>query len=439
MVRRGTGAVAVLYQFIILLVAVCAGDAVAQVDSLTLQSPTNVYVIPEMAGDRQSFVNYIFWTAVDPVIGTYIHRPDTNGWNPSTSNTPNSALSVPSSGGTYLGTIDRTIGFRALNTGIVGTTPSVKVRFEIIAEEEWNATLDAGSAYTVGSPMPCVFRNTNTGAMMDIGLRVQFSPGQIDSNGVFFVGMEDFEGYHMWRGIETDGSDLTVLGELSKQEEFAGGSVIDSLYFNAIIPALRTTGVYRLPGPVPGLGDAIDIRNIHPNGTLGASELMWFDANAFNGFTYQYLVTTFDRDYNVKSHSQGLIKFDNCAVTQGTPISCQNDLFTLSNEVTPQNTMREIYAVPNPYRTGSTQYTAPNYHNYPDNKIRFVNVPTSCELRIYTPAGDLVRSLHNETGTGVIEWDVRNRGGEEVSSGVYIFRVERNNGDSMYGRLTIIR
>ena len=57
----------------------------------------------------------------------------------------------------------------------------------------------------------------------------------------------------------------------------------------------------------------------------------------------------------------------------------------------------------------------------------------------WTPAGDLVRTLKNAGGTGVLEWDVRNRGGEEVSSGTYIYRVERNNGDSMYGRLTIIR
>jgi hypothetical protein len=409
------------------------------VDSLTLQEPDSVFVVPEMQGDRQRFLNWIFWMDVPDSLGSYIHPPDTtSGWNPKTSNTPHAALSNPTASGEYSGTIDRTISFRALRSGTVGSTANLLVRYEIIAEEVWNGTLDAGAGYNPGDPYPIVFRNEDTQATVDYGLRVHFSPGQIDSNGVFVVGMEDFEGFHIWRGIQADGSDLNVIGELSKQEDFAG-SDIDSLYFNAIIPALRQNGKFDLPFPVPGLGASIDIRHIHPNGRLRPREFAWFDLNAFNGFTYRYVVTTFDRDYSVQSHAQGLFKFDNCPVEQGQPFPCPSEIVSVTTQVTPQDDMREVYAVPNPYRTGSTQFSALNYHNYPDNKIRFVNVPSNCELRIFTPSGDLVRTLNNVSGTGVMEWDVKNRGGEDVSSGVYIFRVKNLSGGDVYGRVVIIR
>jgi hypothetical protein len=321
---------------------------------------------------------------------------------------------------------------------MVGSTANLLVRFEVIAEEVWNSTLDAGAGYTPGAPISIIFRNEDTQQTVDYGLRIHFSPGQIDSNGVFVVGLEDFEGFHIWRGIEADGSDLTIIGEFSKEEDF-DGSDVDSLYFNGIIPSLRQTGRYSFPFPVPGLGSLIDLGPIHPNGKLGPREFTWVDMDAFNGFTYRYVVTTFDRDYSVNSHAQGLFKFDNCEVEQGLPFPCPAEIVSISTKVTPQDNMREVYAVPNPYRSGSTQFSALNYHNYPDNKIRFVNVPSNCELRIFTPAGDLVRTLHNVNGTGVIEWDIKNRGGEDVSSGVYVFRVKNTSGGDVYGRVIVIR
>jgi hypothetical protein len=113
---------------------------------------------------------------------------------------------------------------------------------------------------------------------------------------------------------------------------------------------------------------------------------------------------------------------------------------TLSIEVAPQDELINVYAVPNPYRTGTSVYTTPNYHNFPDNKIRFVNVPAECKLAIYTTAGDLVwETEHHDNEAGVIVWDTKNRGGKEVTSGIYLYKVEDNKGSNMYGRLIIIR
>ena len=421
------------------------GSASAQVDTLILQQPDSVRIFQQLLFNPQRFTNFIFWKDVPRNLGGLIRQPDTMGWHPSTSSIVSDSLAVPTTSGAYAGIdslrtgqIDRTVTFRVLNSGRVGVD-SMKIFYEMVLEEHFNGNLIINKNYTPGQALPALFNDQEfpftTG--VDFGLRISFSSGLIDSNGVFLVGMEDFEGFHMWRGIEPDGSDLTVLGEVSKQEEFAG-NILDTLYFNSIIPALRDNGIFQLSVSVPGLGREINITEIHPNGKLGKDEFFWFDNNAFNGFTYFYTVTTFDRDYNVRASRQGLIKFDNCELVTGTPYECRQYLVTINNEVPPQSDLTKVYTVPNPFRSGTTRFTAQNYHNFPDDAIRFVNVPDFCDVKIYTTAGDLVRRI-THSGTGNIEWDTRNDLGESVSSGIYLWRLVDAKGNDVYGRIIIIR
>jgi hypothetical protein len=424
-----------------LLVTFPAPGFAQRPDSLTLQQPDSVYVIQEMNQNRREFVNWIFWQDVPDSVGTFIHQPDTAGWHVAGSQMPADSISFPSTSGSYTGSIDRTIKFRVRNSGRVGVTPVIRLRYEIAKEEYWTREINIGAGYTPNAPIDLIFISQapqNAGDTLDVGLRLHFPPGLVDSNGVFLFGVEDFEGFHIWRSIAPNGSDMIVLGELSKQEEFLG-SPIDSLYFNAVIPALRTTGHYEFPAPVPGLGSSINLAGIHPYGRLGPNELLWFDYNVFNGFTYYYTVTSFDRDYIVSAQSQGLTKFDNCPVTQGQPYPCQHALVALSTSVTPQNDLSQMYAVPNPYRSGTSQFTTPNYQNFPDNKLRFVNVPVNCKIRIYTVSGDFVFEITNMSGTGTAEWDTTNTAGQQVASGAYIYRCESSTGGAVYGRIIIIR
>jgi hypothetical protein len=409
-------------------------------DSLTLQQPVKIYVVPDMNPNRQWFINYIFWQGAADSMATFIHQPDTTGWRAPDSPTEQDSLSVPITTGVHTGSIDRTVSFRALEGGRVGQAGRIRLRYEIVTQENFSRIIDVGSGYVADEEIPCFFVNELNGDTLDLGMNLQFGPGLVDSNGIFVVGLEDFEGFHAWRALESDGSDMTILAELSKQEE-AVGEPIDSLYFNEIIPSLRKSGFYVFPFPVPGLGNVLDITAIHPNGRLGPNEFAWFDLNAFNGFTYYYSVTSFDRDYNIASHSQGLFKFDNCPVTQGLPYPCASDttLIVVNADVTAQDNLKEVYVVPNPYRTGSSQFTTPNYHNFSDNKVRFVNVPSDCRLRIYTVAGDFIHEITNSGGVGNMEWDTRNASGGLVGSGAYIFRCENKSGEGVFGRLIIIR
>ena len=70
--------------------------------------------------------------------------------------------------------------------------------------------------------------------------------------------------------------------------------------------------------------------------------------------------------------------------------------------------------------------------------IKFVNLPDQAIIRIYTVSGVLVRALEkNNTTSNELTWDVRNRNGQFVASGVYFYHIEALNARRV-GRMTIV-
>ena len=433
---RESGMVCLLLALVALTALASELPAQSSSSGLVLQKPENVTVWRDFDADEGSFTVWIKWSDVADSLAGFIHQPDTTDWQVTT---PPDSLSNPRTRGRYTGEIDRTVDCRATAAGTVGGPGAVTITYEIVKEGQWNGVLDIGDGYTPGTWFPLIFRNQETGQTLDLGIELNFPPGLVDFQGQFDIGCEDFEGYHVWRGIAADGSDLEILGEISKEEAFLGdqpgGSEMDSAYLYLVLPALRDTGMFRFPGSFECLGSTIHL-------DLEDNEMFWYDCGAFNGFTYYYLVTTYDRGYSVASGRQGLFKVDRCQPEEGIslPDSCRRELKPIDISVDPQEEMRRVYAVPNPFRTGGSRLTTENYHNFvPDEKVCFVNVPESCTIKIFTVSGDLVWEHQHNGPTGNIEWDTRNRGGTEVGSGVYVYRVEGANGGDVYGRLIIIR
>lgn len=98
-----------------------------------------------------------------------------------------------------------------------------------------------------------------------------------------------------------------------------------------------------------------------------------------------------------------------------------------------KSAMDLINVVPNPY------YAYSGYEqNQLDNRVKIVNLPAKCTVRIYTPGGALVRTfkrdspLDNSSGSiypelnssTSIDWDLKNSVGVPVSSGMYIIHVD---------------
>ena len=94
---------------------------------------------------------------------------------------------------------------------------------------------------------------------------------------------------------------------------------------------------------------------------------------------------------------------------------------------------------PNPY----SNYSA--WEFFGRKKLQFVNLPDNSTVEIFTAAGDFVRGLRLDAGlrgTGAVntlDWDLRSGAGEEVSAGIYIYRVESPNGRDTIGRFVVIR
>jgi hypothetical protein len=70
--------------------------------------------------------------------------------------------------------------------------------------------------------------------------------------------------------------------------------------------------------------------------------------------------------------------------------------------------------------------------------VAFVNLPADAVVRIYSLSGRLVRVLEHDTDAdGTARWDVRNRAGAPVASGVYFYHIEAGEARRM-GRMTIV-
>lgn len=117
-----------------------------------------------------------------------------------------------------------------------------------------------------------------------------------------------------------------------------------------------------------------------------------------------------------------------------------NDLFTFdtSAPVTgdvslAQSQLDGIRVVPNPY------YARSNYETDQfDRIVRFMNLPASCTIRIFTLAGQLVRTLEkNDPSTSVLNWDLETFNDLPVASGIYLFQVEAPGIGATRGRMVV--
>jgi len=103
-----------------------------------------------------------------------------------------------------------------------------------------------------------------------------------------------------------------------------------------------------------------------------------------------------------------------------------------------------VKVVPNPYLVRN------EWERHPDfRKLKFINLPSHCTIRIYNLAGDLVKTIRHDATKpdvgglpdqfgGDEDWDLLNEGRKRPAPGVYIFHVEPDEGDSQVGKFVLI-
>ncbi|MCH9031543.1 MAG: hypothetical protein IIB00_04715 [candidate division Zixibacteria bacterium] len=120
----------------------------------------------------------------------------------------------------------------------------------------------------------------------------------------------------------------------------------------------------------------------------------------------------------------------------GAPLNGPDDEFYFSpdgiNASLAAQELEDVKVVPNPY-FGRASW---ENRNTP-TKINFTNLPGECELRIFTLAGDFVKSISHNSGGGDESWDLLSESGQLIASGMYFFHVSSTAGEFV-GRFSIV-
>lgn len=167
----------------------------------------------------------------------------------------------------------------------------------------------------------------------------------------------------------------------------------------------KVAGSYTILPEVVGIG--VDSALVDPDNPEVVR--LWTGPAPFGAFGYVYTVVV---DSAIKNWA-------------GTPVRERRG-DRLSFQLA-QEDLDHLLVFPNPYREGSGA-----------KHITFANLTPQATIRVFTLAGKLVRTLKGTNTCGVLQWDLTNKYGRKVASGIYLYYVE-GNGDIRRGKLAIIR
>ncbi|OGS18314.1 MAG: hypothetical protein A2219_00415 [Elusimicrobia bacterium RIFOXYA2_FULL_50_26] len=153
---------------------------------------------------------------------------------------------------------------------------------------------------------------------------------------------------------------------------------------------------------------------------------------------------------NVEESMLAMFRYDDAGATwfwvPSTPYPGENkvvatikhlSLFGIFQSSVRQN-LNDVFVYPTPYRPGS----GTKYDNTSSGEgVVFGGLTPRARINIYTIAGELVDSIEEIDGDGLLLWNTRNMGGSKAASGVYIYRVTNtdDNSQKARGKLVIIR
>ena len=123
---------------------------------------------------------------------------------------------------------------------------------------------------------------------------------------------------------------------------------------------------------------------------------------------------------------------------EGAPMNGPDDVFTFTvggvDPAAAKNALKNIKVVPNPYYV---RYDERAMTSEGERDLKFQDVPDECTIRIYTLAGDLVKTI-DHSGTGAAYWDLLSSEQIQVASGIYIYHIDSPYGERL-GRFAVIK
>jgi hypothetical protein len=176
------------------------------------------------------------------------------------------------------------------------------------------------------------------------------------------------------------------------------------IFFKGFQNNRRADGTFVIPYPPGNPAD------------LDSTARIFVDTGAIVGFPTEYAVTSIDtvRQVNADYYESPIDSSQIIRLTPSTP---------------PASNLEHVGVVPNPYKESAQWDPAPNRR-----RIHFIHLPAGSTVRIYTAAGELLRTLTQNPNAnpggvnGDLEWDMKNDSGKTVVSGIYIYTVHPPDG-----------
>jgi hypothetical protein len=146
----------------------------------------------------------------------------------------------------------------------------------------------------------------------------------------------------------------------------------------------------------------------------------YVDNNVVNGTRYYYAVVAYD--FGDDNPSTG--------ITAEPAVGGKNsNAFDIIPTMPVTDNLANVKVVPNPYR-GAADWEEWSPSGIRLGRLYFTNLPAECTIRIYTIAGDLVKTIQrNDTEYGAEPWDLTGESGVQVASGIYVYHIEMPNSD----------
>lgn len=150
---------------------------------------------------------------------------------------------------------------------------------------------------------------------------------------------------------------------------------------------------------------------------------------------YRYDTTFVKSDTSVAPVTSDIVR-----LITGKPFNGKRDFFRLntaaftSREATKED-LDKVKVVPNPYIISAEWELDPN-----KKQLAFTNLPTVCDIHIYTISGERVASLHHESSIEGWEWwNMLSFNQQEIAYGCYIYVIETPSGMKKIGKFVVLR
>ena len=159
----------------------------------------------------------------------------------------------------------------------------------------------------------------------------------------------------------------------------------------------------------------LTIQTSNNNGINWSDPYIISDSSALNGFS----VSGDEKNINCRWIENGVVKEKQLALESIGIIAGSGTATNLNNVV--------VY--PNPFKQGELI----------NGFVTFANITADVQIKIYTIAGELVDEINLANTTGSARWDCKNKKGESVASGVYLYVMKNSVGEKKTGKVVIIR